>query len=114
MIIWIASYPKSGNTWIRSLLSSYLFSEDGKFNFELLNNIVQFSGKKFSSDKDNISAQRIAAFIAPDFPTVIVATGTPFGICTVDNRASRPSSIPPLNGTPITGSVECALSAPAK
>ena len=29
MIIWIASYPKSGNTWIRSLLSAYLFSEDG-------------------------------------------------------------------------------------
>ena len=55
MIIWIASYPKSGNTWIRSLLSSYLFSEDGKFNFELLKNIVQFSSKDFSSDKDKSS-----------------------------------------------------------
>ena len=29
MIIWIASYPKSGNTWVRSLLASYLFSKDG-------------------------------------------------------------------------------------
>ena len=45
MIIWIASYPKSGNTWIRSLLSSYIFSEDGKFCFELLKNIEQFSSK---------------------------------------------------------------------
>ena len=51
MIIWIASYPKSGNTWIRSLLSSYLFSEDGKFCFDLLKNIEQFSSKNFSSDK---------------------------------------------------------------
>ena len=43
MIIWIASYPKSGNTWIRSLLSAYLFSKDGKFNFDLLEKIQQFS-----------------------------------------------------------------------
>ena len=43
MIIWIASYPKSGNTWIRSLISSYLFSKDGVFNFDLLNHIEQFS-----------------------------------------------------------------------
>ena len=43
MIIWIASYPKSGNTWIRSLLSSYLFSKDGRFNFGLLKNIERFS-----------------------------------------------------------------------
>ena len=51
MIIWIASYPKSGNTWIRSLLASYLFSEDGQFGFELLKNIEQFSSKNFSFDK---------------------------------------------------------------
>ena len=36
MIIWIASYPKSGNTYIRSFLSAYYFSSDGKFNFDLL------------------------------------------------------------------------------
>ena len=51
MIIWIASYPKSGNTWIRSLLASYLFSEDGQFSFQLLKNIEQFSGKNLFSDK---------------------------------------------------------------
>ena len=42
MIIWIASYPKSGNTFLRSLLSSYYFSEDGNFTFDLLKNIQQF------------------------------------------------------------------------
>ena len=50
MIIWLASYPKSGNTWIRSLLCAYLFSEDGKFNFNLLKNIKQFSSKNLPSD----------------------------------------------------------------
>ena len=42
MIIWIASYPKSGNTWIRSFLSAYLYSSEGLFNFDLLNNIGEF------------------------------------------------------------------------
>jgi len=47
MIVWIASYPKSGNTWVRSLLSSYLYSNDGIFNFDLLYKIPQFPSKKF-------------------------------------------------------------------
>lgn len=42
MIVWLASYPKSGNTLLRSMLSAYFFSEDGNFNFNLLNNIKQF------------------------------------------------------------------------
>jgi hypothetical protein len=42
MIIWLASYPKSGNTMVRSLLSAYLFTKDGNFNFETLKNISQF------------------------------------------------------------------------
>ena len=51
MIIWIASYPKSGNTWVRSLLSSYYFSNDGKFNFNLLKNIDQYPQQKFFKQK---------------------------------------------------------------
>lgn len=42
MIIWLASYPKSGNTFLRALLSSYFFSKDGICNFEILKNIKQF------------------------------------------------------------------------
>jgi len=42
MIIWIPSYPKAGNTIVRSLIASYFFSKDGNFNFSLLNNIRQF------------------------------------------------------------------------
>jgi len=46
MIIWLASYPKSGNTLVRSLLSAYFFSEVGTFSFDLLKNIQQFPQKK--------------------------------------------------------------------
>ena len=42
MIVWLASYPKSGNTLIRSMLSAYYFSSDGEYNFELVKNIRQF------------------------------------------------------------------------
>ena len=39
MIIWLASYPKSGNTWVRSFLSAYYYAPDGKFTFELLSTV---------------------------------------------------------------------------
>ena len=42
MIIWIASYPKSGNTWLRSIVSSLIYTEDGAFNFKLLEKIPLF------------------------------------------------------------------------
>ena len=51
MIIWIASYPKCGNTWVRSLLSAYYFSKDGEFNFDLLKNIRQFPSPYFFPNK---------------------------------------------------------------
>lgn len=47
MIIWLASYPKSGNTFLRSLLSSYFFSKDNSFSFELLNHIKQYPHRDY-------------------------------------------------------------------
>ena len=48
MIFWIASYPKNGNTWLRSLLSAYYFTKDGNFtNDKILKNIPQFPEKKY-------------------------------------------------------------------
>ena len=32
MIIWIASYPKSGNTWVRAIISSFIYSKNNKIN----------------------------------------------------------------------------------
>ena len=50
MFIWLASYPKSGNTLVRSLLSSYFFSKDGIYNFSLTKNIKQFPNIKLFED----------------------------------------------------------------
>jgi len=59
MIIWLASYPKSGNTWIRSIICSMLYSHNGLFNFNLLEKIKQFPSRKsfkyFTSDFQNIN-----------------------------------------------------------
>ena len=46
MIIWLASYPKSGNTLLRSMLSAYLFDKEGKFKFDLLSKIKIFPNKE--------------------------------------------------------------------
>ena len=59
MIFWIASYPKSGNTWLRALISSYFFSKDGNFSKDLIKNIDQFPEKVhfqgFNYDKKKIT-----------------------------------------------------------
>ena len=47
MIFWIASYPKSGNTWLRALLSAYYYSDKGFFKQELLKYIGQFPEKTY-------------------------------------------------------------------
>ena len=45
MIIWLASYPKSGNTWVRSMIAALMHTNDGIFNFSLLDKIKQFPQK---------------------------------------------------------------------
>lgn len=50
MIIWIASYPKSGNTWLRSIISALVYSDDGIFDFKLLKKIRQFPEKIYFKD----------------------------------------------------------------
>ena len=41
-IIFLASYPKSGNTWLRSMISSLIYNQ-GNFHFEDLKKIILFS-----------------------------------------------------------------------
>ena len=45
-IFWIASYPKSGNTLLRAIISSLFFSEDGYFDFKILKHTTQFEMRK--------------------------------------------------------------------
>jgi hypothetical protein len=60
MIVWIASYPKSGNTWIRSFLCSYFFLDLDKesFSFDVLKHMPVFPNKKlfnaFGSNPKNL------------------------------------------------------------
>ena len=57
-IIWISSYPKSGNTWMRFLIANYFFNSEKKYNFEIANNIMVFPQasiiKKFAKKKELI------------------------------------------------------------
>ena len=47
MIIWIASYPKSGNTWVRTIISSLLHTNDGLFDFSKIKKIDQYPQTRF-------------------------------------------------------------------
>ena len=47
MIIWVASYPKSGNTWVRTIISSLLYTDDGLFDFSIIKKIEQYPQTRF-------------------------------------------------------------------
>ena len=54
MIVWLASYPKSGNTWVRLFLNSLIYTND---NISNINNIHigQFPNRKHFEDiTDNV------------------------------------------------------------
>ena len=60
MIIWIASYPKSGNTWIKLFLSAYLGNQNASIPFDINKMLIPFSLfptnnliKKFNFDFSN-------------------------------------------------------------
>jgi hypothetical protein len=42
MIIWLASYPKSGNTWVRGFIISLLYTAEGTSNLEDFKKINQY------------------------------------------------------------------------
>ena len=55
MIIWLASYPKSGNTWVRSFIASLLFNKNNEANLKELHNIPQYPLRShFNNLLDNI------------------------------------------------------------
>lgn len=83
MIIWLASYPKSGNTFVRALLASYFFSQDGDFDFSQLKSIKQFPSKKLfkkigitTNDSNEIIKNYIKAqeYINSKAPLILLKT----------------------------------------
>jgi hypothetical protein len=60
MIIWLASYPKSGNTWVKLFLSAYLGNPNASIPFDINKMLIPFSLfptnkliKKFNFDFSN-------------------------------------------------------------
>lgn len=68
MIMWLASYPKSGNTWVRALLSSYLFekyytqNEDIFTKMKLISSFPVASAFEKIVDKELIKKNKLEAF----------------------------------------------------
>mgnify|MGYP001372119518 CR=1 FL=1 len=52
-IIWISSYPKSGNTFLRAMLSAFFYSDDGIFKQDYLKNIAEFPRDFFELKQSN-------------------------------------------------------------
>ena len=52
-IIWISSYPKSGNTFLRTLISAYFFTNDGNYKQLLLKNICEYPREYFEYSPNN-------------------------------------------------------------
>ena len=57
-IIWISSYPKSGNTWVRYLIANYFFNLERKFDQKIIRFVKKFPIddliKKISTKKELI------------------------------------------------------------
>ena len=75
-IFWISSFPKSGNTLIRSLLASLFFTEDGIFDLNLLQNIpyiedtsnLEFIKKINAEDYKNLHSPKICLLYTSPSP----------------------------------------------
>ncbi|WP_373088250.1 sulfotransferase domain-containing protein [Sneathiella sp.] len=68
-IIWLASYPKSGNTWLRTFLHNLLLNTDQPANLNELTKLTIGDGNKFWYEKfsgkpfDSLSEEEVAALI---------------------------------------------------
>tara|TARA_B100000029_G_scaffold322742_1_gene315107 strand:- start:1870 stop:2721 length:852 start_codon:yes stop_codon:yes gene_type:complete len=93
MIIWLASYPKSGNTWIRSFISTLLYSKEGENDFSHLKQIRQFPDKEYfkdyvknSNDVYEIAKNWIVAQTYLNLDQKIKFFKTHHVNCTIDNN----------------------------
>ena len=64
MIIWIASYPKSGNTLLRSIIYSLFYSNDGILDLSKLNVIPNYNQFRFFegliNEKDRFNIKKVS------------------------------------------------------
>lgn len=68
-IVWLASYPKSGNTWVRALLTNYLHTEQSPASINaLLGNSIHLDRYLFDETMGIASAEMTDAEIASARP----------------------------------------------
>lgn len=58
-IVWIASYPKSGNTWFRSFLSCLLFSKDQSIDINNLTHIPVASSRSVIDKYSGVASSEL-------------------------------------------------------
>ena len=62
-LIWVTSYPKSGNTWMRYLLANYFYNQSGLFDPKIIKHIDRLKLPKNMSmfnDEGKISINKIS------------------------------------------------------
>ena len=67
-IIWIASYPKSGNTWMRFLLANYFYNHDMVFDPTIVKHITSLNFPKEISklnERNKLDINHISKFWIP-------------------------------------------------
>ena len=67
-IIWISSYPKSGNTWVRYLLANYFFNTEMVFDKNIIRYISKFSlteNEKNFYTGNKLNLDKLAKFWVP-------------------------------------------------
>lgn len=67
-IIWVTSYPKSGNTWMRYLLSNYFYNHNGVFDPKIIKHIDRLELPKnmmMFNDNGKISINKISQYWIP-------------------------------------------------
>jgi len=62
-LIWISSYPKSGNTWIRYFLSNYFYNKKKlNLDLELIKKIGKFPSQRYLNQYANIDELQKSAY----------------------------------------------------
>ena len=58
-LVWITSYPKSGNTWLRYFISNYFYNKEKVFDFNIIRKIDKFPSEKYFNNISPLEKKEI-------------------------------------------------------
>ena len=108
-IIWVASYPKSGNTLMRYLLGNYFFNKSNKFDYNIINNHIKKLGyvimDRRPTKEERLKYDKIVTFISSfDYDAFRTDLDSDIGIWLV-NSLTKTFGIEPVKKRTSGGSV---------